>query len=143
MTLATRGCFDRVSSTWSTIGGSRGLRTVCFEGEEAVLHVIERIVAPLGLRVDATSPWVDARLPDGSRVQTNCLCTLFSASSRRRDPVRLTLPVIANDHWSKAGAVGADDVRATSNLLPPPYPASSLGRSRPRFGTLRPWPRYS
>jgi pilus assembly protein CpaF len=30
--------------------------------------VIERIVAPLGLRVDATSPWVDARLPDGSRV---------------------------------------------------------------------------
>ena len=33
-----------------------------------VLHVIERIVAPLGLRVDATSPWVDARLPDGSRV---------------------------------------------------------------------------
>jgi pilus assembly protein CpaF len=39
-----------------------------FEGEEAVLHVIERIVAPLGLRVDAMSPWVDARLPDGSRV---------------------------------------------------------------------------
>ena len=43
------------------------------EGEEAVLHVIERIVAPLGLRVDATSPWVDARLPDGSRVQTEIL----------------------------------------------------------------------
>ena len=48
-----------------------------FEGEEAVLHVIERIVAPLGLRVDATSPWVDARLPDGSRVQTRFLGTLF------------------------------------------------------------------
>jgi len=30
-----------------------------------VLHLIERIVAPLGLRVDATSPWVDARLPGG------------------------------------------------------------------------------
>jgi pilus assembly protein CpaF len=30
--------------------------------------VIERIVAPLGLRVDGSSPWVDARLPDGSRV---------------------------------------------------------------------------
>ncbi len=42
-----------------------------FEGEEeAVAHLIERIVAPLGLRVDATSPWVDARLADGSRVQT-------------------------------------------------------------------------
>lgn len=39
-----------------------------FEGEEAVFHLIERIVAPLGLRVDGTSPWVDARLSDGSRV---------------------------------------------------------------------------
>ncbi len=39
-----------------------------FEGEEAVFHLIERIVAPLGLRVDGSSPWVDARLPDGSRV---------------------------------------------------------------------------
>ncbi len=39
-----------------------------FEGEEAVYHLIERIVAPLGLRVDGTSPWVDARLPDGARV---------------------------------------------------------------------------
>ncbi len=53
-----------------------------FEGEEAVLHVIERIVAPLGLRVDATSPWVDARLPDGSRVQTNFLSAPFSAGPR-------------------------------------------------------------
>jgi pilus assembly protein CpaF len=33
-----------------------------------VEQVIERIVAPLGLRVDRTSPIVDARLPDGSRV---------------------------------------------------------------------------
>jgi len=39
-----------------------------FEGEEAVLHLIERIVGPLGLRVDSSSPWVDARLPSGSRV---------------------------------------------------------------------------
>jgi Flp pilus assembly CpaF family ATPase len=53
-----------------------------FEGEEAVLHVIERIVAPLGLRVDATSPWVDARLPDGWRVQTNFLNTDFRLPAR-------------------------------------------------------------
>jgi pilus assembly protein CpaF len=31
-----------------------------FEGEEAVLHLIERIVGPLGLRVDESSPFVDA-----------------------------------------------------------------------------------
>ena len=47
-----------------------------FEWEEAVLHVIERIVALLGLRVDATSPWVDARLPDGSRGQTRFFAPL-------------------------------------------------------------------
>jgi pilus assembly protein CpaF len=38
-----------------------------FEGEEAVYHLIERVVGPLGLRVDESSPYVDARLPDGSR----------------------------------------------------------------------------
>lgn len=36
--------------------------------EPTVLHLIERVVAPLGLRVDRSSPLVDARLPDGSRV---------------------------------------------------------------------------
>ncbi len=39
-----------------------------FEGEESVVHLIERIVGPLGLRVDGSSPWADARLPEGSRV---------------------------------------------------------------------------
>lgn len=33
-----------------------------------VLHLIDRVVGPLGLRVDGRRPWVDARLPDGSRV---------------------------------------------------------------------------
>ena len=31
-------------------------------------HLIEKVVSPLGLRIDRTSPLVDARLPDGSRV---------------------------------------------------------------------------
>jgi len=35
---------------------------------EVTLGIIERIVAPLGLRIDRSSPLVDARLPDGSRV---------------------------------------------------------------------------
>jgi pilus assembly protein CpaF len=33
-----------------------------------ITHLIERVVGPLGLRVDRSSPLVDARLPDGSRV---------------------------------------------------------------------------
>ena len=39
-----------------------------FLGDEALLAVIDRIVAPLGRRVDRSSPMVDARLSDGSRV---------------------------------------------------------------------------
>jgi pilus assembly protein CpaF len=39
-----------------------------FSSPQAVLGVIERIVAPLGRRIDESSPLVDARLPDGSRV---------------------------------------------------------------------------
>ncbi|MBN2547880.1 MAG: CpaF family protein [Anaerolineales bacterium] len=42
--------------------------TVSFENNEHVLRVIERIVAPLGRRIDLDHPAVDARLPDGSRV---------------------------------------------------------------------------
>jgi len=38
------------------------------EGDAAVRHLIDRVVAPLGLHVDEGRPWVDARLPDGSRV---------------------------------------------------------------------------
>jgi len=41
---------------------------VAFENDEHVMRVIDRIVAPLGRRIDESSPYVDARLPDGSRV---------------------------------------------------------------------------
>jgi pilus assembly protein CpaF len=39
-----------------------------FLNDEHVLRIIDRIVTPLGRRIDQTSPRVDARLPDGSRV---------------------------------------------------------------------------
>ncbi len=41
---------------------------VAFENDEHVMRIIDRIVAPLGRRIDESSPLVDARLPDGSRV---------------------------------------------------------------------------
>lgn len=41
---------------------------VTFDNDAHVLRVIDRIILPLGRRVDADSPTVDARLPDGSRV---------------------------------------------------------------------------
>jgi pilus assembly protein CpaF len=41
---------------------------ISFESDEHVMRVIDRIVAPLGRRIDESSPYVDARLKDGSRV---------------------------------------------------------------------------
>jgi pilus assembly protein CpaF len=41
---------------------------VTFESNDHVMRIIDRIVAPLGRRIDESSPYVDARLPDGSRV---------------------------------------------------------------------------
>lgn len=39
-----------------------------FKNDNHVLHVIKKIVAPIGRRIDESSPMVDARLPNGSRV---------------------------------------------------------------------------
>jgi pilus assembly protein CpaF len=48
--------------------GRLELAAVKFRDHEHVLQIIEKIVSPLGRRIDESSPMVDARLPDGSRV---------------------------------------------------------------------------
>ena len=48
--------------------GKLELTAVKFENEEHLLRIIDRIILPLGRHVDADRPTVDARLPDGSRV---------------------------------------------------------------------------
>ena len=48
--------------------GKLELVGVTFYDDAHVLHIIEKIVAPLGRRIDESQPMVDARLPDGSRV---------------------------------------------------------------------------
>ena len=44
------------------------LSPIRFRDDAHIMRIIERILAPLGRRVDESSPMVDARLPDGSRV---------------------------------------------------------------------------
>jgi pilus assembly protein CpaF len=72
---------------------------VTFQNEAHVLRVIDRIVAPLGRRIDESSPMVDARLPDGSRV---------NAVIR---PISLLGPVISIRKFRKEGLTIDDLVR--------------------------------
>jgi pilus assembly protein CpaF len=48
--------------------GRLELTSIQFRDDEHVMSVIDKIVSPLGRRIDESSPMVDARLPDGSRV---------------------------------------------------------------------------
>jgi pilus assembly protein CpaF len=53
---------------WIERGGRLEVTDARFAGTSELRHAIERILAPLGRRVDEAEPLVDARLPDGSRV---------------------------------------------------------------------------
>jgi pilus assembly protein CpaF len=53
---------------WVDRGGELSRVEAAFPGEGELYAVVERVIAPLGLRVDRSSPMVDARLPDGSRL---------------------------------------------------------------------------
>jgi pilus assembly protein CpaF len=48
--------------------GQLFLSSMRFRDNAHIMRVVERIIAPLGRRIDESSPFVDARLPDGSRV---------------------------------------------------------------------------
>lgn len=62
--IMVNGC-DRV---YVERNGRLELTDKQFTNNAAVIKIIERIIAPLGRRIDESSPMVDARLPDGSRV---------------------------------------------------------------------------
>ena len=52
---------------WVERGGSIERAAVRFTSAAAVAAMVQRVVAALGLRVDESRPWVDARLPGGER----------------------------------------------------------------------------
>ena len=70
-----------------------------FTDDASVLAVIERIVAPLGRRIDESQPYVDARLSDGSRV--NAIIA----------PLALSGPTITIRKFSKKALTPEDFVR--------------------------------
>jgi pilus assembly protein CpaF len=76
---------------------------VAFESVDALMHAIERILSPLGRRIDEASPLVDARLPDGSRV--NCVIP----------PLSLDGPILTIRRFRRKG-FSADELVQTGTL---------------------------
>lgn len=74
--------------------GKLELSNITFRDDEHIRHVVDRIVAPIGRRIDESSPMVDARLPDGSRVNAvippiSLDGTLVSIRKFRKDPFQM------------------------------------------------------
>lgn len=59
---------NATNPVWIERGGQLEATGISFSDEAELRHVIERILSPLGRRVDESQPLVDARLNDGSRV---------------------------------------------------------------------------
>jgi pilus assembly protein CpaF len=72
-----------------------------FRDDEHIMRIIQRIVAPLGRRIDEASPYVDARLPDGSRV--NAIIPPISY----RGPL-ITIRKFLGDRYTVADLVAVD-----------------------------------
>lgn len=90
---------NHFDSVWIDRHGRLELTDVKFKDEDHLIHVINRIVARVGRRVDESSPIVDARLPDGSRV--NAIIPPLSIdgpllSIRRFRPVPYQLDELTN-----------------------------------------------
>jgi pilus assembly protein CpaF len=109
-------------SVWIERDGRIERTDVAFDDDAAVLHLVDRIVAPLGLRIDESSPFVDARLPDGSRVHAIVPPLAIhgpAVTIRRffREPMRIE-DLVARGALSEGHALRlVEAVRARRNLV--------------------------
>jgi pilus assembly protein CpaF len=87
------------ADVWVEKNGTLHKTPVRFSDEHHLRRIINKIVAQVGRRVDESSPLVDARLPDGSRV--NAVLPPLSLTG----PI-LTIRKFAKSRWDLAGLVG-------------------------------------
>ena len=98
-------------AVWVERAGSLHLSPVRFTGPAAVVAAVERVIAPLGLRLDRSSPAVDARLPDGSRLHA-----IIPPASVDGPVVAIRRFTAAVDDLDALVAAGAADDRAAALL---------------------------
>src|SRR5438093_3883913 len=121
---------DRVTEVM--VNGTRGVwverdgrleeTAIHFADPDEILVLIERLVAPLGRRIDLASPLVDARLPDGSRVHAVI------------PPISLVGPVLTIRRFAQRALSPEDLVR--NGTLPPEVMAYLVSAVRARRSIL-------
>lgn len=95
---------------------------VVLDGEEEIYRIIDRIIGPLGLHVDEASPYVDARLPDGSRVNVilpplSLLGPVLTIRKFRRMPFTLQELAAQGVLSEREADFLADSVREKKNVV--------------------------
>jgi pilus assembly protein CpaF len=93
-------------TVWVERGGRLARAGAGFGSEAELRHAIERILAPLGRRVDEACPLVDARLPDGSRVNVVI------------PPLSLDGPILTIRRFRRRG-MSPDELVEAGTLTPP------------------------
>ncbi len=100
---------------WVERDGELERAGVSFPDDEAVVAAVERVIAPLGLRLDRSSPSVDARLPDGSRL--HAVVPPASVDGPVVAVRRFTQAVTDLDSLVAAEAASADQVATLRRLI--------------------------
>jgi pilus assembly protein CpaF len=91
---------------WVERNGRLSKTDIRFEDDEHVRRIIDRIIAPLGRRCDEASPMVDARLPDGSRV--NAIIPPLSLIGPVITIRKFSRDLLTMDHLVRMGSLTAE-----------------------------------
>lgn len=91
------------ADVWVERSGRLERSPITFADDAAIIAAVERVVAPLGLRIDRASPALDARLPDGSRLHAVI------------PPAAVDGPILAIRRFSPA-VVDLDDLLAAGGV---------------------------
>ena len=100
---------------WFDRGNGLELSDSRFRSSEEVITIVERVIAPLGLRVDRSAPMVDARLPDGSRL--HAVLPPAAVEGPLVAIRRFTQKVKTLDDLVDAGTATADQVTLLRNAV--------------------------
>ena len=99
---------------WVDRGAGLERAAVTFDSEEAVRRLAVRLAAQVGRRLDDASPFVDARMPDGTRVHAVLACVAGRTCLSLRVPARVSMTLT---DWVARGSLSAEGADLLRGLV--------------------------